>query len=122
MKGITGGILRGAGKQMVGALCNLVGYYLFGVPIGVSLMFAAHMSVEGRTASVEAPFRLSGLSQTVRVVCRAVDGTHSLCVHAVHFLLDISVETELEESFRGGVYLHLQPESLGVFLMCAACF
>ncbi|XP_024145077.1 multidrug and toxin extrusion protein 1 isoform X2 [Oryzias melastigma] len=45
--GITGGILRGAGKQMVGALCNLVGYYLFGVPIGVSLMFAAHMSVEG---------------------------------------------------------------------------
>ncbi|RVE76354.1 hypothetical protein OJAV_G00009470 [Oryzias javanicus] len=45
--GITGGILRGAGKQMVGALCNLVGYYVFGVPIGVSLMFAAHMNVEG---------------------------------------------------------------------------
>ncbi|XP_011484321.1 multidrug and toxin extrusion protein 1 [Oryzias latipes] len=45
--GITGGILRGAGKQMVGALCNLVGYYVFGVPIGVSLMFAAHMNVVG---------------------------------------------------------------------------
>uniref|UniRef100_A0A8C7X351 Multidrug and toxin extrusion protein n=1 Tax=Oryzias sinensis TaxID=183150 RepID=A0A8C7X351_9TELE len=45
--GITGGILRGAGKQMVGALCNLVGYYVFGVPIGVSLMFATLLSSTG---------------------------------------------------------------------------
>uniref|UniRef100_A0A674PDR2 Multidrug and toxin extrusion protein n=1 Tax=Takifugu rubripes TaxID=31033 RepID=A0A674PDR2_TAKRU len=45
--GVTGGVLRGAGKQMVGALCNLVGHYFIGLPIGVSLMFAAHMGIIG---------------------------------------------------------------------------
>ncbi|CAG5945465.1 unnamed protein product [Menidia menidia] len=45
--GVTGGVLRGAGKQLVGALCNLVGYYFIGFPIGVSLMFAAGMGIVG---------------------------------------------------------------------------
>lgn len=46
-QGVTGGVLRGAGKQLIGALCNLVGFYFIGVPIGVSLMFAAGMGVVG---------------------------------------------------------------------------
>uniref|UniRef100_A0A3P9BZ02 Multidrug and toxin extrusion protein n=1 Tax=Maylandia zebra TaxID=106582 RepID=A0A3P9BZ02_9CICH len=37
----------GVGKQSVGALCNLVGYYFIGLPTGVSLMFAAKMGVVG---------------------------------------------------------------------------
>ncbi|XP_040892157.1 multidrug and toxin extrusion protein 1-like [Toxotes jaculatrix] len=45
--GVAGGVLRGAGKQLVGALCNLVGYYFIGFPIGVSLMFAANMGIVG---------------------------------------------------------------------------
>uniref|UniRef100_A0A3Q3GW86 Multidrug and toxin extrusion protein n=1 Tax=Kryptolebias marmoratus TaxID=37003 RepID=A0A3Q3GW86_KRYMA len=45
--GVTGGILRGAGKQLIGALCNLVGFYFIGFPIGVSLMFAASMGIVG---------------------------------------------------------------------------
>ncbi|XP_053712305.1 multidrug and toxin extrusion protein 1-like [Synchiropus splendidus] len=45
--GVTGGVLRGVGKQLVGALCNLVGYYFIGFPIGVSLMFAAGMGIQG---------------------------------------------------------------------------
>uniref|UniRef100_A0A3Q0S488 Solute carrier family 47 member 3 n=1 Tax=Amphilophus citrinellus TaxID=61819 RepID=A0A3Q0S488_AMPCI len=45
--GVTGGVLRGAGKQLFGALCNLVGYYFIGLPIGVSLMFAAKMGIAG---------------------------------------------------------------------------
>uniref|UniRef100_A0A3B4YVG0 Multidrug and toxin extrusion protein n=1 Tax=Seriola lalandi dorsalis TaxID=1841481 RepID=A0A3B4YVG0_SERLL len=45
--GVAGGVLRGAGKQMVGALCNLVGYYFIGFPIGASLMFAANMGIVG---------------------------------------------------------------------------
>uniref|UniRef100_UPI0037E978D9 multidrug and toxin extrusion protein 1-like n=1 Tax=Semicossyphus pulcher TaxID=241346 RepID=UPI0037E978D9 len=45
--GVTGGVLRGAGKQLIGALCNLVGYYFIGFPIGVSLMFAANMGIIG---------------------------------------------------------------------------
>uniref|UniRef100_A0A4W6DFC7 Solute carrier family 47 member 3 n=1 Tax=Lates calcarifer TaxID=8187 RepID=A0A4W6DFC7_LATCA len=47
--GVAAGVLRGAGKQLVGALCNLVGYYFIGFPIGVSLMFAANMGIVGKT-------------------------------------------------------------------------
>ncbi|XP_051241998.1 multidrug and toxin extrusion protein 1-like [Dicentrarchus labrax] len=45
--GVAGGVLRGAGKQLIGALCNLVGFYFIGFPIGVSLMFAANMGIVG---------------------------------------------------------------------------
>ncbi|KAM6986803.1 multidrug and toxin extrusion protein 1-like [Aplochiton taeniatus] len=45
--GVMGGIVRGAGKQIVGAVCTLVGYYMVGFPIGVSLMFAAKMGIIG---------------------------------------------------------------------------
>ncbi|KAJ8347656.1 hypothetical protein SKAU_G00262450 [Synaphobranchus kaupii] len=45
--GVTGGIVRGAGKQKIGALCNLVGYYFIGLPIGVSLMFPANLGIIG---------------------------------------------------------------------------
>uniref|UniRef100_A0A674CNB2 Solute carrier family 47 member 3 n=1 Tax=Salmo trutta TaxID=8032 RepID=A0A674CNB2_SALTR len=37
----SGRIIRGAGKQKVGAICNILGYYGVGFSIGVSLMFAA---------------------------------------------------------------------------------
>ncbi|XP_030600531.1 multidrug and toxin extrusion protein 1-like isoform X1 [Archocentrus centrarchus] len=42
-----GGIIRGAGKQKVGAICNILGYYGVGFPIGVSLMFAAKLGIKG---------------------------------------------------------------------------
>ncbi|KAK7143811.1 hypothetical protein R3I93_014845 [Phoxinus phoxinus] len=47
ISGITGGIIRGAGKQLLGALCNIVGYYFVGFPIGVSLMFGLGMGIVG---------------------------------------------------------------------------
>lgn len=43
----SGGIIRGAGKQRVGAICNILGYYGVGFPIGVSLMFAAKLGIKG---------------------------------------------------------------------------
>lgn len=43
----TGGIVRGAGKQMVGAVCNLVCFYFVGFPIGASLMFPVKMGILG---------------------------------------------------------------------------
>uniref|UniRef100_A0A8C6IS25 Multidrug and toxin extrusion protein n=1 Tax=Melopsittacus undulatus TaxID=13146 RepID=A0A8C6IS25_MELUD len=42
-----GGVLRGTGKQKLGAIANAVGYYTMGLPIGISLMFAAKMGVLG---------------------------------------------------------------------------
>ena len=46
---MAAGVLRGAGKQLIGALCNLVGFYCIGFPTGVSLMFAAKMGIVGKT-------------------------------------------------------------------------
>ncbi|XP_049900234.1 multidrug and toxin extrusion protein 1-like [Epinephelus moara] len=45
--GAASGVLRGTGKQLIGALCNLVGFYFIGFPIGVSLMFAANIGIVG---------------------------------------------------------------------------
>ncbi|XP_074518239.1 multidrug and toxin extrusion protein 1-like [Halichoeres trimaculatus] len=42
-----GGIIRGAGKQKIGAICSIFGYYFVGFPIGVPLMFAAKMGIKG---------------------------------------------------------------------------
>ncbi|KAJ8256436.1 hypothetical protein COCON_G00185880 [Conger conger] len=43
----TGGILKGAAKQKIAAVCSLVGYYCLGYPIGMSLMFAANLGITG---------------------------------------------------------------------------
>ncbi|KAK2506152.1 hypothetical protein MC885_004589 [Smutsia gigantea] len=43
----SGGILRGSGNQKVGAIINAIGYYVLGLPIGISLMFAADLGVIG---------------------------------------------------------------------------
>ncbi|XP_048468299.1 multidrug and toxin extrusion protein 1-like [Rhincodon typus] len=44
---VNGGVLRGTGKQRLGAIGNLVGFYLIGFPIGISLMFAAKFGIIG---------------------------------------------------------------------------
>ncbi|GAA6225756.1 multidrug and toxin extrusion protein 1-like [Lates japonicus] len=43
----SSGIIRGAGKQRVGAICNIVGYYGVGFPVGVPLMFVAKLGIKG---------------------------------------------------------------------------
>ncbi|XP_072320454.1 multidrug and toxin extrusion protein 1 isoform X1 [Eucyclogobius newberryi] len=42
-----GSIIRGAGKQKIGAVCYFVAYYGIGFPIGVPLMFAAKLGIKG---------------------------------------------------------------------------
>lgn len=49
---MNGGVLRGVGKPVVGAVCSLLGYYVIGTPIGVSLMFAADMGILGKKAEL----------------------------------------------------------------------
>uniref|UniRef100_A0A667HAQ1 Solute carrier family 47 member 1 n=1 Tax=Lynx canadensis TaxID=61383 RepID=A0A667HAQ1_LYNCA len=41
----SGGILRGSGNQKAGAMVNAVGYYVVGLPVGISLMFLARLKV-----------------------------------------------------------------------------
>lgn len=120
---MVGGVLRGAGKQMIGAACNLVGHYIIGFPISVALMFAAHMGVVGKNRPLRCSPAISivcgfisylqtnsHLGKLLKLIChlckRTLDRTYHLCVHAVHFLRHICVQTQLEEGYWGGVYLH----------------
>ncbi|KAM4019114.1 multidrug and toxin extrusion protein 1-like [Anomaloglossus baeobatrachus] len=41
------GVLHGTGKQKVGAIFHAVGFYVIGLPVGISLMFAAKMGIIG---------------------------------------------------------------------------
>lgn len=47
-----GSIVRGLGRQKIGAICNLLGYYGVGFPIGISLMFAAKLGIVGKANCV----------------------------------------------------------------------
>ncbi|KAM9327259.1 multidrug and toxin extrusion protein 1-like [Gastrophryne carolinensis] len=42
-----GGILRGTGKQKIGAIFHTVGYYVICIPVAVALMFAAKIGIIG---------------------------------------------------------------------------
>ncbi|KAM7067442.1 multidrug and toxin extrusion protein 1 isoform 1-T1 [Molossus nigricans] len=56
-----GGILRGSGNQKVGAIFNVIGYYVIGLPIGISLMFATSLGVLGLWSGI-----------TICTMCQAV--------------------------------------------------
>uniref|UniRef100_A0AAY5KM85 Multidrug and toxin extrusion protein n=1 Tax=Esox lucius TaxID=8010 RepID=A0AAY5KM85_ESOLU len=43
----SGSIIRGVGKQKVGAICSILGFYGIGFPIGIPLMFAAKLGIMG---------------------------------------------------------------------------
>ena len=44
---VCGGVLRGTGRQAVGAAVDLLGYYLIGLPIAISLMFPLEKQIFG---------------------------------------------------------------------------
>ncbi|XP_063002870.1 multidrug and toxin extrusion protein 1 [Elgaria multicarinata webbii] len=43
----TSGVLRGTGKQKLGAIFNAVGYYVVGLPLGIVLIFVARIGMIG---------------------------------------------------------------------------
>lgn len=46
-QGVYAGILRGCGLQKFGAIFNVLGYYVIGIPVMVILAFVLHMGVAG---------------------------------------------------------------------------
>ncbi|KAJ3231756.1 hypothetical protein HDU81_003533 [Chytriomyces hyalinus] len=44
---IAGGILRGAGRPEIGAYLNLLGYYVFGIPVGLWMCFSVGLKLFG---------------------------------------------------------------------------
>uniref|UniRef100_A0A3B5LR01 Solute carrier family 47 member 3 n=1 Tax=Xiphophorus couchianus TaxID=32473 RepID=A0A3B5LR01_9TELE len=76
----SGGIIRGAGKQRVGAICYFLGFYGIGFPIGIPLMFVAKQGIKG---------------------AQSEDAEHSLSVTDAMDLVDTEeVSLEVQPSFR----------------------
>ncbi|OCT95054.1 hypothetical protein XELAEV_18012737mg [Xenopus laevis] len=44
---VAGGILRGTGRQKIGAIINMICYYVIGLPVAAVLMFAVKIDVKG---------------------------------------------------------------------------
>ncbi|XP_077152253.1 multidrug and toxin extrusion protein 2-like isoform X3 [Ranitomeya variabilis] len=51
----SGGVLRGLGKQSIGAITNAIGYYAIGLPVGISLMFRVKLGIVGLWAGLLCP-------------------------------------------------------------------
>ena len=47
IQAVTGGVLRGLGKQKLCLLLNILGFWVLGVPLGATLTFAAGLGVFG---------------------------------------------------------------------------
>ncbi|NXF87089.1 S47A2 protein, partial [Eubucco bourcierii] len=62
------GVLQGTGKQKLGAIANAVGYYAIGLPIGLSLMFAAKMGVLGLWVGMIICISLQALSFLIFII------------------------------------------------------
>ena len=41
------GVLRGSGRQYIGAIVNFIAYYIIGIPLAVLLGFKTSLSIRG---------------------------------------------------------------------------
>ncbi|XP_014347688.1 multidrug and toxin extrusion protein 1 [Latimeria chalumnae] len=98
--GICGGIMRGAGKQKIGAICNLIGFYVIGLPIGISLMFAAKLGILGLWTGL--------------LVCTVIQSTFFLIL-----ILTLNWNTASEEAqMRAGIKTQIISDVPGSPGMC----
>ena len=44
---VIGGIFRGSGRQYIGAIMNIIAYYVIGLPLGISLALKAKWGILG---------------------------------------------------------------------------
>ncbi|XP_063313214.1 multidrug and toxin extrusion protein 2-like [Pelobates fuscus] len=77
----SGGVIRGAGKQMIGAVVNILGFYLIGLPIGISLMFAVKLGVIGLWCGLIICVFLQGSLCIIYITCFSWD---KACEEAQH--------------------------------------
>ncbi|XP_077338383.1 multidrug and toxin extrusion protein 2-like [Lithobates pipiens] len=63
------GILRGTGRQKIGAFTNVFGYYLIGIPVGISLMFLTKLGVMGLWIGMLCPMLLQTCIHIPYIFC-----------------------------------------------------
>ena len=62
MQGVISGVLRGAGKQVLGAVTNFICYYMFGLPLGICLALLVDLGVVGMWIGIS-------VADSLQVVC-----------------------------------------------------
>ncbi|GAA5877766.1 hypothetical protein JCM3774_000749 [Rhodotorula dairenensis] len=65
LSGAMGGVLRGAGKPVLGAIINTASYYVLGLPIGITVAFVGpKLGLNGLWLGLTIALTLTGLSST----------------------------------------------------------
>ena len=44
---VIGGVFRGSGRQYIGAIMNFIGYYIIGLPLGITLALKVKWGILG---------------------------------------------------------------------------
>lgn len=52
IQGVISGVLRGAGKQLIGAISNVIAFYVIGLPMSYYLCFHTSFGVNGLLAGL----------------------------------------------------------------------
>lgn len=100
----------------MGAVCNISGYYGIGLPIGVSLMFAAKLGIKGKLKGCfkfQSSLLSSPHSISIQSSCCTLIGCETLCFRSMdrfaHLFGSAGLisgylpgEDELEDSNRRG--------------------
>ena len=63
------GALRGAGKQVSGAVINFICYYVFGLPLGICLALLVNLGVVGMWIGI-------GVADTLQVCTSEISMLH----------------------------------------------
>lgn len=68
LSGVSGGLLRGQGRQRIGAIVNLFAYYGISIPIGLYLAFIADWGVHGLWWGLLIALFLSAMTLTTAII------------------------------------------------------
>ncbi|XP_034699560.1 protein DETOXIFICATION 16-like isoform X1 [Vitis riparia] len=69
IQSVLSGVVRGSGKQKIGALVNLGAYYLVGVPLGVVIAFVYHGGGKGLWTGVIVSLFVQTISLAIVILC-----------------------------------------------------
>lgn len=89
----------------MGAVCNIFGYYGIGLPIGVSLMFAAKLGIEGKLKGCfkfQPSLFSSAHSISIQSSCCTLIGCETLCFRPVDRFAHLFGSAELISGYLPG--------------------
>ncbi|KAL6312214.1 hypothetical protein AAG906_025556 [Vitis piasezkii] len=69
IQSVLSGMVRGSGKQKIGALINLGAYYLVGIPFGALLAFVYHIGGKGLWTGIIVSLFMQAVSLAIIIFC-----------------------------------------------------